>query len=162
MGRTPAFPFDAGVYVARDTRPRRILFLDDEEGIRLTLPLILTEHGFTVTAVGNVSDALAQINRTKYDVLVSDLNIHEPGDGFLVIAAMHFRQPKCVSLVLTGYPALDSAVEGIRLGIADYFVKPVEIEELVNAINLKLNLKTRRSRHVMASRERKRTHASPK
>ena len=148
--------------MAKDMRSRLILFVDDEEGIRLTLPPILTEHGFTVTAVGNVSDALAQINRTKYDVLVSDLNIHEPGDGFLVIAAMHFRQPKCVSLVLTGYPALDSAVEGIRLGIADYFVKPVEIEDLVKAINLKLKLNSLRSGHVTASRERKRTHASPK
>ena len=148
--------------MAKDTRSRRILFVDDEEGIRLTLPPILTEHGFTVTAVGNVSDALAQINRTKYDVLVSDLNIHEPGDGFLVIAAMHLRQPKCVNLVLTGYPALDTAVKGIRQEIADYFVKPVEIEELVKAINLKLRLKSLRSGHVTASRERrKRTNASP-
>jgi len=148
--------------VAKDTRSRRILFVDDEEGIRLTLPPILTDRGFAVTAVGNVSDALAQINRAKYDVLVSDLNIHEPGDGFLVIAAMQLQQPECVNLVLTGYPALDSAVEGIRLGIADYFVKPVEIEDLVKAIKLKLKLKTRRSGHVTASRERKRTHASPK
>jgi DNA-binding NtrC family response regulator len=148
--------------VAKDTRSRRILFVDDEEGIRLTLPPILTEHGFTVTAVGNVSDALAQINRAKYDVLVSDLNIHEPGDGFLVIAAMHLRQPKCVNLVLTGYPALESAVEGIRQEIADYFVKPVEIEEFVNAINLRLKLMSRRSGHVTASRGwKKRTNASP-
>jgi DNA-binding NtrC family response regulator len=68
--------------VAKDTSPRRILFVDDEEGIRLTLPPILRNRGFTVTAVGNVSDALAQVNRAKYDVLVSDLNIHEPGGGF--------------------------------------------------------------------------------
>ena len=112
--------------------------------------------------MGNVSDALAQVNRAKYDVLVSDLNIHEPGDGFLVIAAMHLRHPKCVNLVLTGYPALDSAVEGIRLGIADYFVKPVEIEDLVKAIKLKLKLMSRSSGHIKPSPERKRTHASPK
>jgi DNA-binding NtrC family response regulator len=93
-------------------------------------------------------------------VLVSDLNIHEPGDGFLVIAAMHLRQPRCANLVLTRYPALESAVEGIRQEIADYFVKPVEIEELVNAIKLKLN--SLRSGHVTALRERKkRTNASP-
>jgi DNA-binding NtrC family response regulator len=143
--------------VAKDTSPRRILFVDDEEGIRLTLPPILTDCGFAVTAVGNVSDALAHVSRKKYDVLVSDLNIHEPGDGFLVIAAMHLQQPECVNLVLTGYPALESAVEGIRQGIADYFVKPVEIEDLVNAINLKLKLKGRRSRRVTASRKRRRT-----
>jgi DNA-binding NtrC family response regulator len=137
--------------VAKDTNPRRILFVDDEEGIRLTLPPILTGCGFAVTAVGSVSDALAQVSRKKYDVLVSDLNIHEPGDGFLVIAAMHLQQPECVNLVLTGYPALDTAVEGIREEIADYFVKPVEIEELVNAINLKLELKSRLSGRIKPS-----------
>ncbi len=162
MGKAPVYRFDAGVYVAKGTRSRRILFVDDEEGIRLTLPPILTGRGFAVTAVGNVSDALAQVSRVKYDVLVSDLNIHEPGDGFLVIAAMQLQQPECVNLVLTGYPALESAVEGIRQGIADYFVKPVEIEDLVNAINLKLKLMSRSSGRIKPSPERKRTHASPK
>jgi ATP-dependent Lon protease len=142
--------------MAKTTRTH-VLLVDDEESIQLTLPPILTDHGFSVTAVESVSDALAQVNRTKYDVLVSDLNIHEPGDGFLVIAAMHLLQPKCVTLVLTGYPALDNAVEGIRHRIADYFVKPVEIDNLVNAINLNLKLKSRRSGRVTASRERRPT-----
>lgn len=121
-----------------------LLLVDDEESIRITLPQVLTERGFAVTAVGTVSDALAEVNNTKYDVLVSDLNIHKPGDGFLVIAAMHLFQPKCVNLVVTGFPAFDTAVEGIRHGIADYFVKPVEIEDLVNAINLNFKPKVRR------------------
>ena len=137
--------------MAEDKSARRILFVDDEEGIRLTLPPILTEHGFAVTAVGSVSDALALVNRKKYDVLVSDLNIETPGDGFLVIAAMHLLQPKCVNVVLTGFPALETAVEGIRHEIADYFAKPVEIDDLVNAINLKL--KTRRSRVAASKRK---------
>jgi DNA-binding NtrC family response regulator len=141
------------VYVAEYKSARRILFVDDEEGIRLTLPPILADHGFAVTAVGNVSEALAQVNGTKYDVLVSDLNIHEPGDGFLVIAAMHLLQPKCVNVVLTGYPAFETAVEGIRHEIADYFTKPVEIEDLVNSINVKLGL--RRSKRVVSLPKRK-------
>jgi two-component system, response regulator RegA len=121
-----------------------VLIVDDEESIRTTLPPILTERGFAVTAVGSVSEALAKVNETRFDVLVSDLNIHTPGDGFLVIAAMHLFQPKCVNVVLTGYPAFDTAVEGIRHKVADYFVKPVEIEDLVNAINLNLKPKARR------------------
>jgi DNA-binding NtrC family response regulator len=141
------------VYVAKDKSPRRILFVDDEEGIRSTLPRILRNHGFAVTAVGSVSDALAQANRTKYDVLLSDLNIKEPGDGFLVIAAMRLFQPKCVNIVLTAYPTVDNAVQGIRHAIADYFVKPIDIEGLVNAINQKL--KTRPSERITASTERK-------
>ena len=136
--KAPVFRFDAGVYVAKDASPRRILFVDDEEGIRATLPLILKKRGFAVTAVGNVADALSEVNRTKYDVLLSDLNIETPGDGFVVIAAMQLFCPKCISFILTGYPALDTAVQAIRHGIADYFTKPVEIQDLVDAINEKL------------------------
>ena len=118
------------------------------------MPTILTDRGFAVTAVGSASDALAEVHRAKYDVLVSDLNIHEPGHGFLVIAAMRLWHTECVNLVLTGYPAFETTVEGIRNEIADYFVKPVEIDDLVNAINLKL--KTRRSARAAAPPERKR------
>ena len=57
------------------TSAKNLLFVDDEDSIRLTLTAILKKHGFEVTAVASVSDALAQIDLTKYDVLVSDLNI---------------------------------------------------------------------------------------
>jgi ActR/RegA family two-component response regulator len=82
-GKVPVHRFEVGVYVAKDTRLRRILFVDDQEGIRSTLPRILQNRGFAVTAVGTVSEALAQVNRTKYEVLISDLNIKEPGDGYI-------------------------------------------------------------------------------
>jgi DNA-binding NtrC family response regulator len=124
--------------VPKETSTRRILFVDDEEGIRATLPRILQKRGFAVTAVGNIAAALTEVSRTKYDVLVSDLNIEKPGDGFIVIAAMQLFRPKCLNFVLTAYPALETAVQGIRHGIAEYFTKPVEIEDLVDAINEKL------------------------
>lgn len=112
--------------MVKEASRRHIPLVDDEEGIRSTFPPIVANHGFAATAVASVSKARAQVNRTKYDALVSDLNIHQPADGFMVIAAMHLFQPKRVNVVLTGYPSLDTTVEGIRSGIADYFVKPVE------------------------------------
>ena len=78
------------------TSAKNLLFVDDEDSIRLTLTPILKKHGFEVTAVANVSDALAQIDLSKYDVLVSDLNIEKPGDGFAVIAAMKVSQLKSI------------------------------------------------------------------
>lgn len=129
--------------MGKKTSGGHILLVDDEEAIRSTLSPILTDHGFSVTAVGNISAALEQVHNARCDVLLSDLNIEKPGDGYLIIAAMHLLQPKCVNLVLTGYPTIDSAIEGIRQGVADYFVKPVEIEELLGAITMKL--KTRKS-----------------
>jgi DNA-binding NtrC family response regulator len=117
--------------------PKRLLFVDDEDGIRATLPLILQGHGFNVESAGSVPDALQKIEHDKFDVLVSDLNIAEPQDGFAVVRAMREVNPGCIAVVLTGYPGFDSAVEGIRLNIDDYFVKPADVDSLVAAIHAK-------------------------
>ena len=132
---------------------KNLLFVDDEDSIRLTLTPILKKHGFDVTAVATVADALAQMDLTKYDLLVSDLNIEKPGDGFAVIAAMKVRQPTCTNIILTAYPDFDTAQQAIRLSVADYFVKPVNIEELISAI---AKPQESRSRGQLTSRERRR------
>jgi len=124
---------------------KRLLFVDDEDNIRLTLPRILEKYGFEVTAVANVADALAEMDHNKYDVLISDLNIEKPGDGFSIIAAMHTRQPKCANVILTGYPDFESALQAIRLSVADYFVKPVDIEALISAIKKERVRKVRKA-----------------
>ena len=124
---------------------KRLLFVDDEDNIRLTLPRILEKYGFDVTAVANVPDALAEMDHNKYDVLISDLNIEKPGDGFSIIAAMHTRQPKCANVILTGYPDFESALQAIRLSVADYFVKPVDIEALISAIKKERVRKVRKA-----------------
>lgn len=121
-------------------RPRtRILFVDDEPGIRLTLPTILQQHGFEVTSAESVTDALRAIATNEFDALISDLNIGEPGDGFTVVSAMRRTQPRCVNFILTGYPAFESALEAIRSQVDDYLVKPADVRELVQLLELKLS-----------------------
>jgi DNA-binding response OmpR family regulator len=116
----------------------RILFVDDEASIRLTLPEILKMHGFEVRSEGTVSAALAAINEDRFDVLIADLNIGMPGDGFTVVSAMRRTQPDAVTIILTGYPAFETALEAIRSQVDDYAVKPADIEELVQVIEEKL------------------------
>jgi len=94
--------------------PLRILFVDDEEAIRLTLPPILVAEGFSVVAVATVPEALAKIASEPFDVLIADLNVGQAGDGFTVVSAMRRTQPNCVNLILTGYHAFESALEAIR------------------------------------------------
>lgn len=66
------------------TAPRghNILFVDDEESIRITLPAILRKAGFEVTVAQSVQEALIEINSQRFDALISDLNISEPGRWF--------------------------------------------------------------------------------
>jgi len=112
----------------------RVLFVDDEPSLVLTMPRILGEHGYEVAAVSSVNEALSQIVSSPFDVLISDLNIGEPGDGFVVVSAMRRTQPSCVTLILTGYPGFDSALEAIRSQVDDYLVKPTPVPTLIETI----------------------------
>lgn len=113
---------------------KRILFVDDEYNLRLTLPQILRMHGYEVCAAATVAQALTEITTHPYDILISDLNIGEAGDGFTVVSAMRRTQPDCISIILTGYPAFECALAAIQRQVDDYLVKPARIAHLVNMI----------------------------
>jgi YesN/AraC family two-component response regulator len=116
----------------------RLLFVDDEEGIRITLPVILRNEGFDVTVAASVPEALDLIARQKFDILLADLNIGQPGDGFTVVSAMRRTQPEVHTFILTGYPDFSSALEAIRQQVDDYFTKPADIRKLVDTLKLRV------------------------
>ena len=120
-----------------EKRKTRILFADDEPAIRMTLPAILQQQGFEVSAAATVAEALAYINRDTFDVLLADLNIGERGDGFTLISAMRRVQPHAVTLILTGYPDFETALQAIRNQVDDYLTKPADLEQLVATIKEK-------------------------
>ncbi|HEV2696765.1 MAG TPA: response regulator [Terriglobales bacterium] len=113
---------------------KRVLFVDDEPSIRLTLPPVLEQNGYDVRSAGSVAEALVEINSQAFDALLSDLNIGEEGDGFLVVSAMRHIQPKCITVILTGYPAFDTALQAIREQVDDYLVKPADVETLLKCL----------------------------
>lgn len=122
-----------------ENKPRkRLLFVDDEASIRLTLPPILDKAGFEVHVAESVADALFEINSFQFDALVTDLNIGEEGDGFLVASGMRHIQPDCSIFILTGYPAFETALQAIHSQVDDYLVKPVEIDSLVGALKARV------------------------
>jgi DNA-binding response OmpR family regulator len=127
---------------------KRILFVDDEASIRLTLPPVLEQAGFEVQVAETVSDAMFEINSHSFDVLISDLNIGEEGDGFQVTSAMRQAQPGCVTFILTGYPAFETALQAIHSQVDDYLVKPVEIEALLASVRSKLSELSPRGPHI--------------
>ncbi len=117
---------------------RRLLLVDDEPVIRITLSAILTRYGFEVSTAASVAEALQKITSETFDILLSDLNIGNPGDGLTVVSAMRRTQPEAVTMILTGYPAFETALEAIRQQVDDYIVKPADIPALVNTIENKL------------------------
>jgi len=120
----------------------RVLFVDDEPSLRLTFPAILGMHGFEVRSAATVAQALTEITTRSFDILISDLNIGQPGDGFTVVSAMRRTQPDCINFILTGFPAFESALAAIQSQVDDFLIKPAQIGELVELIQEKL-----RTRH---------------
>jgi ActR/RegA family two-component response regulator len=115
-----------------------LIFVDDEPSIRLTLPPLLEARGFQVTAASSVPEALALIKEQEFDVLLCDLNIDREADGFTVVHAVREANPNCITILLTAYPAFDTAVRSIRQEVDDYFTKPADLNELVRTIDRKL------------------------
>jgi ActR/RegA family two-component response regulator len=129
----------------------RILFVDDEPKIILTMPQILRQQGYHVTAADSVSAALEHINAQKFDVLLTDLNIGEQDDGLTVVSAMRRTQPTCLILILTGFPGFDTVLEAMRNQVDEYLIKPAPVPALLGLIEQKL---AERSREQAAASKR--------
>ena len=126
----------------------RLLFVDDEPSIRLTLPVILDREGFDVRVASSVPEALHAIQKYEFDILLSDLNIGHPGDGFTVVSAMRRIQPQATTFILTGCPDFESALIAIRNQVDDYFLKPADPQVLIQALKQKSGLPRRPLRAV--------------
>ncbi len=83
---------------------------------------ILEAQGFQVRVADSIASALQEVSSHKFDVLLSDLNISEAGDGFVVVKAARAANPLCVAILLTGYPDFESAVAGINCDLDGYLV----------------------------------------
>lgn len=125
--------------------PNKILFVDDEPGIRMTLSAILQNEGFEVTTAATVPEALELITKQQFDALLTDLNIGNRGDGFTVASAMRRTQPQAVTLILTGFPDFETAIRALREQVDDYLTKPTDIKRLVATIKERLAAPTRSS-----------------
>jgi CheY-like chemotaxis protein len=123
----------------------KILVAEDDDAVRGMLSTALERDGFEVVAVANVREALSRIAAEPFDVLLSDLHMPHAGDGFTVVSAMRHTHPHAITLVLSGYPALDEALSAIRLQADEILVKPIDISVLRELIHRKLaNPKRRR------------------
>jgi DNA-binding response OmpR family regulator len=121
-----------------NVRPR-VLLVDDDESVREMLRDMLELSEFLVSTAANVSEAIHLIDTEAFDVLLSDLHMPGPGDGFTVISAMRHKNPNAITLLLTGYPALKEAMDAILLQVDEILVKPMPFPEMVDLIRARLD-----------------------
>jgi signal transduction histidine kinase len=107
----------------------KVLVVDDEESVVVTIKAILELDGYTVATTTSGVQARAMVREVEYDLVLTDLRL-EDGDGLDVLKAVRENYPETVTIMLTGYASLESAIQALRAGAYDYLVKPSEVEEL--------------------------------
>lgn len=124
--------------VAQFPSSHKVLLVDDDDAVREMMTATLELKGFEVVAARGVADALQHIAAEGFDVLITDLHMPNPGDGFTVITAMRHSQPKALTLLISGFPDVQSAMAAILLEADEIIVKPFEIGELADRLRGKL------------------------
>jgi len=109
-------------------RPRVLLVEDDRDVLALTCALLGQDA--EVDCASDPSHAIRQIAAVAYDLLVTDLNIENPGDGLLVAGAMRCLQPRTRTVLISGYPDFTRALISIQSSLDLTLMKPVEPAEL--------------------------------
>ena len=111
----------------------RVLVVEDEEAVSLTLQVILTEDGYEVESASSLGEARSLIDSGSFDVALLDLHLGDD-DGLNVLTSLKKASPRAVALILTGYGSLDTALKAMRSGASDYLLKPCDVGELKAAI----------------------------
>jgi len=115
---------------------RSILFADDELGFRDLFRFIFEPLGFEVVVVGNGLEALEMIRRRSFNLVVLDVNMPRMGGPETLTRLREIQPDQRVMVVCSGFdPTNRIETEALRAGAASYLHKPIEVDELVAAVN---------------------------
>ena len=112
----------------------RVLFADDDRSVLLPTARALRAEGFVVTTVESGAAARAELERSGFSVLLTDIDM--PGNQDLEL--LNFvvdHLPNTPVVVLTGHPTVATAVSSVRLGVVDYLTKPGTVASLVERLD---------------------------
>lgn len=117
---------------------QRVLIADDEPLYRQTTGELLRKAGYECVCVADGDEAIAALQTQHFDLVLSDLNM--PGNFKMELLKDHSRKRSAIPIiVVTGVPSLPTAIESVRLGIADYLLKPVKFEDLLVSVRAALD-----------------------
>jgi DNA-binding NtrC family response regulator len=114
-----------------------ILVVDDNESILETLSAILEEKGYRTDTAKNGKEAIEKAKTNFYNVALLDIKLPDI-EGTKLLTKIEETTPRMVKIMITGYAALENAVEALNLGADAYIMKPVDPENLLKIMNEKL------------------------
>jgi len=114
-------------------RDKSILVIDDDKIILDSLCEFLSLEGFRASGAETLKNALAMLERQNYSLVLTDVNLPD-GDGLELLDIIRKDYPQTVTIVITGYGTIESAVKAIKQGAYDYLTKPIIDDELRLAV----------------------------
>lgn len=107
-----------------------ILIADDEQEIRNSLSIVLREEGFRCTAVADGGAAIEALKEHSFDILITDLKMPK-ADGIEVLEQALQRSSDTLTIIITAHATIETAIQALRKGAADYILKPLDFDEVI-------------------------------
>ncbi|MBI5741352.1 MAG: sigma-54-dependent Fis family transcriptional regulator [Nitrospirae bacterium] len=112
------------------TGKKRILIVEDDPVMRLSMDRFLRGKGYAVSLCTDGGEGLRAVEQDEYDLVITDLKL--PGkDGFAVLRRVREVSPKTGVIIMTGHAEIKSSVQAIKMGAFDYIAKPFSNDELL-------------------------------
>ena len=130
----------------------KILVVDDEQSLREVLSIMLKRAGYAVIAVSDGEEAIEQLQKEIFDLVITDLRMPKV-DGMEVLRAVKSASPETVVLIITAFATADSAVEAMKQGAYDYLTKPFQVDEVQLIIRNALEKRRLTTENILLKRE---------
>jgi two-component system response regulator AtoC len=111
----------------------RVLVIDDDEGVRESIATALRDEGYVVDTAKDGKEAIENSNANFYNLALIDIRLPDM-EGIKLLSSLRETTPRMVKIILTGYPALQNAIEAVNKGADAYITKPVNMDQLLEKI----------------------------
>ncbi|MEZ4371807.1 MAG: EAL domain-containing protein [Polyangiaceae bacterium] len=111
----------------------RVLVVDDERFIREVLADFLGMEGYQVRTAEDGAAASRELDRGKYDVVITDLKMPNMG-GLDLLREIERKSPDAVTIVMTGFGTVETAIDAMKRGAHDYVLKPFKVEQVLEIV----------------------------
>ncbi|HYB98757.1 MAG TPA: response regulator [Candidatus Limnocylindrales bacterium] len=137
----------------------RILIVDDEASQRSALCKTLRDYGYDTVGMASAREALALLDKERFDLLLTDLMMPETSGIDLLHEAMK-KDEELIGIIMTGQGSIDSAVEAMKIGAFDYILKPFKLSVILPVLSRAMALRRLRLENaVLATKVQERTRA---
>ena len=117
-----------------------ILVVDDEKNMRVSLRMVLEDGGHEVNTVKSAADAITEISKEDYDIVITDARM--PGmSGYDLLEKVKKQKPNLIFIIITAYGTKDLILKAMKHGAYDYLTKPFNPEELLFIVKKAIDFK---------------------